>query len=67
MCSPDEYRAKRQGRARGAYALGQQIRKALEEAEPRTKAASVKSGRGTSVIISAFAFVVSARRSSKSL
>jgi len=48
MCSPDEYRAKRQGRARGAYALGQQIRKALEEAEAKNKGGVGKSGRGTS-------------------
>lgn len=46
MYTPDEYRAKRQGRARDAYALGQQIRKAVEEADAgssdakRTDAAS---------------------------
>jgi hypothetical protein len=36
MYTPDEYRAKRQGRARDAYALSQQIKKAVEEADGRS-------------------------------
>jgi hypothetical protein len=37
MCTPDEYRAKRQGRASGAWARGQAIKKAIEESEARNK------------------------------
>jgi hypothetical protein len=37
MYKADEYRAKRQGRARDAWAVGQEVRKAVEEAEAKTK------------------------------
>jgi hypothetical protein len=35
MYTPDEYRAKRMGRAQDAWALGQQIRKSVEDAEAK--------------------------------